>query len=526
MTSPELDLRATPDPRFPGLLAGAICTLIALTLFLPMFSGQFLAGDDQLIAGYAFRHFGAEYFRQYHHIPQWNPYIFGGIPFFAVVGQGDIFYPTAWLRWIVSTDVGMTLGFFVHIVIAGWAMFGLLRGFRLSWGASLVGGVAYELTGMVVSQMSPGHDGKLFVAALAPLALLMLLRAIRDRKLGSYGGFAIVAGLAILTPQVQTAYYLLVAAGIFTLWLCFGDPERPRDRPAWQPLALATLAALLGVGISMIEVLPILTHVGMTPRAEGGDSYGWAYATAFALPIEELMTAIYPQFNGVNDTYWGQNFFKNHCEYVGALVLILAWFGIAPSRRKKAFTVLATIGGLFLLVALGGHTPFYRLWYTVMPMMNKVRAAGVAFYLVALVLCILAGFGAEELLAGRVKTRTVLTSLAIVGVLAILGAGGVLQGITESLARSIGAGLPDPNAASAMVSRAIQNEAALRMEESGCSWWRCSAAEPSSPSASGASRRSPRPCSWHWWSGSITGRSCTTSPAGIRPQARHTPTTP
>ena len=26
--------------------------------------------------------------------------------------HGDIFYPTAWLRWIVDTDVGMTLGFF------------------------------------------------------------------------------------------------------------------------------------------------------------------------------------------------------------------------------------------------------------------------------------------------------------------------------------------------------------------------------------------------------------------------------
>ena len=119
------------EPRLPALLALVVFVLVALTIFFPMLGGQFLAGDDQLIAGYAFRHFGAEAFHQTGHIPQWNPYIFGGLPFFAVIGHGDIFYPTAWLRWFVPTDLGMTLGFFAHIVLAGWGMYALLRGLRL-----------------------------------------------------------------------------------------------------------------------------------------------------------------------------------------------------------------------------------------------------------------------------------------------------------------------------------------------------------------------------------------------------------
>ena len=48
--------------------------------------------------------------------------------------------------------------------------------------AAVIGGLAYELTGIVASLVRPGHDGKLFVSALAPLALLALLRAIRDRR--------------------------------------------------------------------------------------------------------------------------------------------------------------------------------------------------------------------------------------------------------------------------------------------------------------------------------------------------------
>ena len=50
----------------------------------------------------------------------------------------------------------------------------------------MVGGLAYELSGIVASLVKPGHDGKLFVSALAPLAFLALLRAVRDRSAAGY----------------------------------------------------------------------------------------------------------------------------------------------------------------------------------------------------------------------------------------------------------------------------------------------------------------------------------------------------
>ncbi len=275
MTPPE---QPTPSwaPKPAALWAWLVFALVALTLFTPMLTGQFLAGDDQVLAGYGFREFAAEYFRAHHAIPQWNPFLFGGLPFFGVIGHGDIFYPTAWLRWVVSTDLGMTLGFFVHLIIAGGAMYALLRGLKLSWTAAVVGGVAYELTGMVASQISPGHDGKLFVMALAPFVFLTLLRGIRHRRLGAFGWLAILVGLVFLSPQVQTAYYLLVGAGLWTLWLVFLDPERVTDRSPVTPMALALGGVLLGVGIAMIQLLPIFSYIQYTPRGQGGPSLGWA----------------------------------------------------------------------------------------------------------------------------------------------------------------------------------------------------------------------------------------------------------
>jgi hypothetical protein len=435
VTTPDTPTSWTPRPA--ALWAWLVFVLCALTIFYPMLSGQFLGGDDQVIAGYGFRQFAADYFKSYGSIPQWNPYLFGGMPFFGVIGHGDIFYPTAWLRWVVPTGFGMTLGFFLHVVLAGGAMYALLRGLRLSWVAAVVGGVAYQMSGIVLSQISPGHDGKLFVSALAPIAFLALLRGIREGKLGWFGGLAVVIGLAILSPQVQMAYYLLVALGLWALWLVFFDPERIRGRSPIAPLGFATLAVILGLGIAAIQLMPIFDYVQWTPRAQGGDSVGWAYATSYSFHIKEFLTVVLPQFNGTLDHYWGENFMKSHTEYLGALVLVLVVAGATVVRQRGLWLGLGVIAGLFLLVSVAADTPFYRLWYNVMPNMKNVRAAGMAFYLVALPVCVWAACGVEALVHGGVSRRRLIWPLATLAVLALLGVAGVLQAVAESIAGGI-----------------------------------------------------------------------------------------
>ena len=128
-----------------------------------------------------------------------------------------------------------------------------------------------------------------------------------------------------------------------------------------------------------------------------------------------------PQFNGVLESYWGRNFFKLHTEYLGAVVVVLAALGVGDRSRTRLVRALGVIALLFLLVALGGHTPFYRLWYEVMPMMKKVRAPGMAFYLVAFRCAVFAGFGADRLLRREVSLRALAIPLAVLGGLGLLG---------------------------------------------------------------------------------------------------------
>ena len=401
------------EPPRPATIATLAFIVAALALCWPMLTGQFLVSpaSDQYAAGYAFRSFGAEYFRAHQRIPEWNPYLFGGLPFIAAQ-HGDVFYPTAWLRWVLPVDTAMNLGFALHIVLAGCTMYALLRALNAGWTGALVGGLGYELTGIVASLVKPGHDGKLFVSALAPLALLAILRAIRDRRLSGYGLLALTVGLCMLSPHYQLTYYLLVACGVWALWLALWDPGRPdylrRRATAWGAIALSFGAVLLGLAIAAIQIIPFLGYIPYSPRGTGGPSTGWEYATAFSMPPEEIVTTILPQFNGVLQAYWGRNFFKLHTEFLGAVVLLLAALGWGDRARRPLLWATGGIAGLFLLISFGGHTPFYRLWYAVMPMMKKVRAPGMAFFLVALMVALWAGLGADRLLRRDVPRRTLL----------------------------------------------------------------------------------------------------------------------
>ena len=445
MPSPE-----TPDdgfgPRRPLLLATALYTATTLALCWPMLAGRFLVNplSDQYSAGYAFRAFGAEVFRTTGHLPEWNPYIFGGMPFIAAM-HGDIFYPTAWLRWVLPVDTAMNLGFALHLLLAGVAMYAFLRALRFGFGAALTGGVAYQLTGIVASLVHPGHDGKLFVSALAPLVFLALHRAVLGGRCGAYGLLAILVGLCMVSPHYQLTYYLLVASGFWTLWLVFRAPGRPAGNPL-VPLGFALAAVLLGIGISAAQALPFLEYVPWSPRGEMGASQGWDYATSYSLPRAELFTLVLPEFNGIVTGYWGVNPIKLHSEYLGGIVVALAALGWGARKRHPALLPLLGIAGLFLLVALGRHTPFYRLWYEAMPMMKSVRAPGMAFFLVALPVAVWAAAGAERLLRGEAVSRSIVLAFGALAAVGFLGTIGVLQPVAEAIAEPARLGAARANA--------------------------------------------------------------------------------
>ncbi|MBL0939727.1 MAG: hypothetical protein IBJ03_12585 [Gemmatimonadaceae bacterium] len=422
MARSDASQNTPPAPRLPLLWGAAVCFFATLLLAWPALGGAFLVNpnSDQYIAGYSFREFAAQSLRDGQGFPLWNPYQFGGMPYVAAM-HGDIFYPTFLLRMIFPTDVAMTWGFIIHTVLAGFFTVGFLRAAGVRFQAAIVGGVAYLLSGAIASYPSPGHDGKLFVSALLPAALWALVRGMRDGRRSAWGALAVIVGLAVLSPHPQLLQYMLLTTGAFALWLALAPnalaqdsnapvtPVTPVATPAapfqWKRLALALGAVIIGGAMGAIQYLPVREYVPWSPRAGGK---GYDYATSFSFPLEETINMYLPQFSGILNNYWGRNGIHFHSEYVGASVLVLAFFafggGLLNRNRKHSWFWLGALI-VSLLWAWGGNTPFYQLVYALVPGSKFFRAPSTILYVVSFSIAVLAAFGAERVLAGKGTIR-------------------------------------------------------------------------------------------------------------------------
>src|SRR5207253_2768585 len=244
-------------------------------------------------------------------------------------------------------------------------------------------------------------------------------------------------GLSILSQHVQMTYYMLVAAGLFALYLCFGTgTATTSDRI--RVLGLASVAIALGFGIAAIQLLPAFEHMPLSARAVSVQG-GFAGSTTYGIPWVHIPEFFLKNFVGWGHpgTYWGPNGLKLHSEYLGLPVIALALLGAGAGKDARLRLWLAGIGLLFLLIGLGKGTPFYHLWWSVMPYVKQMRAPGMAYFVVVFVVACFAAFGVERL-EGRADGATckshVRAWLIAAGVLALLAVAGVFGNMAGALA--------------------------------------------------------------------------------------------
>ncbi|MFI5255918.1 MAG: hypothetical protein ACHQRK_01570 [Gemmatimonadales bacterium] len=413
--------------------------MATLALAYPALSGQFLVNphSDQYIAGFAFRDFAAQSLRAGQGIPQWNPYLFGGLPYVAAM-HGDIFYPTALLRMIMPTDAAMTWGFAIHLFVAGLCTYVFLRAWGLGFFPSLIGGMAYLLGGPVASYASPGHDGKLFVSALLPVALWLLVRGVRDGRNWAWGAFSIVVGLAVLSPHPQLLQYLLLTSGAFALFLALGSDAngvRLDRRTAVRRLAFALGAVIVGMAIGAIQYAPVREYIPYSPRA-GGRNY--SFATNFSFPPIELVNMYLPQFTGMLDRYWGPNGIHFHSEYIGGGVLLLASAAFGGDIRRRFRRFWIGVAAISFLWMLGGSTPFFHLVYALVPGTRFFQAPSTIIYVFSFAVSVFAALGTERLLEQPISRRFLMGWFAAAAAIALLASVGVVTALAEAGARSAG----------------------------------------------------------------------------------------
>lgn len=440
-----------PPVNVPWWLTAGIFVLVTVILFGEfIFSDRMLYGGDTLALGYMARAFFAEQLAA-GDFPLWNPRLLGGIPFIEALSAGDSIYPTSLLYYIMEPYRALGWKLVLHVLAGGFFMYGWARGLGLERSAATLGGLAWLMAPVIVTLVLPGNDGKLMVSSLAPLVFWAADSVLRSPSGRTGAGLAGAVALASLTTQFQTAYFLFGSVGAYAVfrsvrvWRGRGHGARGSGqlRIALLRFGLFLLCAALGAGIASVQLIPAAEYVTESSRRiattlDATPEEALAYSSSWSLHPEEVAGLVVPEFVGnsgadadwARGTYWGRNAFKGNHEYLGIPVLLLAMFALFGQRRRALRWFMAAMSLLWLLFALGTHTPVWRLFYEVVPGISLFRVPSISAFLVSFGVTTLFALGVDDLVreapsrVGFFRTRR---GHALLGCLGLLVIGFLLQ---------------------------------------------------------------------------------------------------
>ena len=282
----------------PAVFVFLLLALIALFSDF-VFSDQMLQGSDTLQQGYMFRSFLVNYFAEHGAIPKWIPYYFGGMPYIEAF-HGDIFYPLTLLKFVFPLKRMLGWHLIMHIFLAGVFMFLCARQFKLDKIPSALAAACYMFAPYIVSMVSPGHDGKIYVTAFFPLIIFFLDRGFERRPVLNFSLLGMVIGLIILSPHPQMSYFSLWGMSLYAAYkLIMLFVDRKSVVPLIKPSLFTAYAVGLGLLLSAIQFYPgYIYTTEYSPRSES--KRGWDWAISWSMHEEEAMGLLIPEFAGAS----------------------------------------------------------------------------------------------------------------------------------------------------------------------------------------------------------------------------------
>ena len=380
------------------VLAVSVIGLFCLYLFRDIvLSGHLLIGDDFVTFYLGMKKFLFDEVRLHQEIPYWNPYIFGGMPFWAHF-ESTIFYPLGFLFYLLSPEKAYGLTMALHFFLAGLFMYLLARSLGVGAVGGFIASAVFACNGFLMAILFLGHMSPVESYIWLPLVITFVNRAVHaDTSWGNAVAAGVFWGIQILAGAPQDSFYTFMAATLFLL--CTVPRRKAIGASVLRLSSIGLLVFFTGAGLSSIQIFPALELINESVRA-ALDNYEWS--TLASYPVQGVITILMPHFFGnyadgstwVGNTPWSipqQNL------YVGILPVVLLGFLSLQGRVEKR-TVLfgALLAGLALLLAFGHNTPVYKLVY-MLPGFDRFRAPSKIMVLWAFSMALLAGIAMEGL---------------------------------------------------------------------------------------------------------------------------------
>ena len=377
-------------------------------------------------------------------VTEWDDSRLGGVPTIDAL-FADAYHPLVWTQFLM--DPARAVGF--KFILTVWVAFmsAMLLAWNLTgnrwWGALL--GFLYAFSPEYFTYIYGGHDGKMMVFAIAPLALLAIRKVVRNGSLPYLIVLAASIAWMILGSHLQLTYLFLWGAGFYTLYEAAFHCETFKTRGKRVGLAAAGLA--FGLALACFQLVPPYLYTTTQSVRGEGDHTNIGHAASWSLHQEELAQMLLPGFIGVDvyeqdaqsgdlkgssfvnvtmdeyrkmaesgsqgsPFYWGHNSFKLDHNNAGALLTFLGFLCLFLPGKRRWATFWAVGAVVALSYGMGAHSPLFKLWYAILPGVKNFRAPGMAMFWLPLLLVMMAGpvlRAISDKAADRVRNMRALT---------------------------------------------------------------------------------------------------------------------
>jgi len=415
MTASKMHL--TKKDAFSFALLGIFCLFGFREI---LFQGHFLFGADFFSLHLGMKQFLYDQIQQHHTIPYWNPYVFGGMPFWAHL-ESTLFYPLDILFWLMPPERAFGYTVFLHVYLAGAFMFLFCRTLGIRAAGALASALCFMFSGLMMATVYDGQMFRVQAFAWLPLILFFVYRALfSDRHLFHSLMAGFFWGIQIMSGAPQDALYTLIAAVVFLLFI----GEWSFRLPSSGLRAAKTLGILfvVGLGIAAVQVVPSYEFVRESVR---GAIHQYSLVTMGSYPPEGIITWVLPHFYGrfaaenywVADVPWSVPLYNLYVGILPVFLLLFIPYRESASRRILAFAL--TLALLSFLMALGSNTRLYE-FIVMLPGFDKIRAPAKIIILWVLAMALLAGKGMDGLFSRSNASLRRRLGVAFVFILAIL----------------------------------------------------------------------------------------------------------
>ncbi len=327
-------------------------------------------------------------------IPLWNPWVGMGAPL-AANYQTALFYPPYWIYLVFFVLGGvklmawsMTILVVLHLIWAGIGTIKLLDDLEIGILGQAVGGLAFSLSGYLVSRA--GFLSINAAVSWIPWILLFSKRLTTKRK-GYFWLTGLVFGFLLLAGHAQTAWYTALLAGLWvTFWAIRTGKKERKTRKIIYAWCKFIGAGLIGVILSAIQLIPTSEYLLLSQRA---GEVGYTEAMTYSFWPWRFLTLLVPDIfgNPAAGNYWGYGNYWEDAIYLGLLPIVMAVGLIVkavkrnegksekdkrnnkdPHRELVGF--LAFVILLSFLLALGKNTPIFPFLYRNIPSFDLFQA--------------------------------------------------------------------------------------------------------------------------------------------------------